>query len=378
MAKTTFNLTRRGNAWIGRKMIKGKTYTKSVSHVTKQEANEILNDHYCDLEYSIRHGDAVKSTSRRSVKLGDIFDFYKYDPGGARLESKKDNIRAMTKIVSALRSGEVEKMPVDVLWDTDINGRNCIEAFMSAEAFKRGKSCHVSVNSTIRQAKSIFSKDMLRKYRRAYNIPADIHDFLDTPGFKTPRPGYRLPDADTIDKVWQLCEGFREANFNYYRIFLLASGAGLRRNEIKNARHDWIESYNGKYFIRVRQDGDFESKSGLDRIIPLHTSTAESLLESLRREGITNGYILTGDRERLLRRFVDVLRGAGLDVRLPLHELRKIYATRMNAHFGMAAAQRACGHANESTTNGYYVDAMVWGVDGVPIEIQGDPVVSRL
>jgi len=117
----------------------------------------------------------------------------------------------------------------------------------------------------------------------------------------------------------------------------------------------------------VQSSGDYLTKSGHDRLIPLTTEVYQELLELT--EGLNeDDYLLVGgksDRERHTPgRLNEWLAALGWTSELTgstkkLHALRANYISTICQIAGIHAAQHLAGHADYSTTDRHYADPNV-------------------
>jgi len=223
----------------------------------------------------------------------------------------------------------------------------------------------ISVNSLIRQAKSLFSKKatLFLTIQLPTPLPFDGVAF-------EPRQTMRYHstiDVPTLIKKAEeeLANGVGEQQ-EQYKVFLLGLCAGLRRNEIDKLEWSAFDFQN--HFIRI-QNTEF-----------LHLKTEESCGEveidaevaaifSSMRDTTTGRFVVASDRVPILNAkystyrcmkifegLTDWLRKQGVTAQKPLHELRKEFgATLTNAH-GIYAASRALRHSDIAITTQHYAD----------------------
>lgn len=168
----------------------------------------------------------------------------------------------------------------------------------------------------------------------------------------------------------------------------LAHLAGLRRNEVANARWGWFDLTAAVLTVPAEI-----SKSGRTEIVPLHAGLAELLEQERRRRGVADGRAVIQDdlvvgeivhgRPMLPRHFVDRLRAAAKWIDLPaidekgrvldLHSMRTSFATTLTA-LGVSDGTRGdlIRHRPSGVTEQHYVqrslDLLRQAIDLIPKE----------
>jgi integrase len=213
-----------------------------------------------------------------------------------------------------------------------------------------------TVFTTVRKAKSVFTKKMLQRYLDAA-MQIDVVDFLARSVENGPSIRYKAPkDQSLAPRTFQASKKLREDDPQAFICFLLAMQAGLRKSEIANAKVFWLEDQ----LIHVQPDGEYDTKNSHEREVPINADTYRILLEVIGERGC-DGYILTGHlterTDNVFRRLNKWLADLGWthsDKRI--HELRKWYGSQVARIGGLHAAQHLLGHMDYSTTDRYYAD----------------------
>jgi len=151
-----------------------------------------------------------------------------------------------------------------------------------------------------------------------------------------------------------------------YKIFLLASMAGLRRNEIDKLLWSsirWEESKirveRTKYFRPKTEESEREIEVDPELIELFRGYFARRQSEFVIESGAgpwpdSNFDDYRCDRE--LHTLVDWLRSKGVVSKKPLHTLRKEYGSQICVRFGIYAAQTVLGHADPKVTAEHYLE----------------------
>lgn len=158
---------------------------------------------------------------------------------------------------------------------------------------------------------------------------------------QNPVKGVKLPKADEgfphyleLEEIDRLLECAKRHGRDMHLLVALGVYAGLRKNELINARWEWIDlKGNGRIF--VQSNGSFKTKSGRDRKVPLSIKL-RAILEDYRQP---EGFILrpeqpkragsdTAYRADFTRAFQAVCKQAGLE-KVNFHVLRHTFASQL-------------------------------------------------
>jgi len=217
----------------------------------------------------------------------------------------------------------------------------------------------ISVNSLMRQAKSLFSPDILKF------IKLELPDALPFTGVAfEPRQSMRYRSGFDVKTLLKAAQ--KDLPDEQLKILLLATMAGLRRNEIDklewrafhwSERRIRIEATH--YFHPKSEDslGDVEIDVELVKIFRGFHARAKSafVIESdvaPRPEATYSHYRCQRDFESL----AEWLRNQGVPGNMPLHTLRKEFGSQVCAKHGIYLASHALRHADISITAQHYLD----------------------
>ena len=229
-----------------------------------------------------------------------------------------------------------------------------------AEERSRMTSC----NSTLRQARSLFGKKIVR-FLPETRLP-DPKPFEDVEFFPRQSAKY-FSRIDAKALVTQARNELAENDSPAFLVVLLALAAGLRKGEIDTLCWHQIDFERG--VIRVEHTGMASLKSADSRgEVPIDASVVE-LLRGFRARATGKFVIEGGDGssgpqmwgrnyrvQAVFDRVTAWLRGHGVIARKPLHELRKELGALITAEHGIYAASRVLRHADLSTTAEHYTD----------------------
>jgi Phage integrase family len=245
------------------------------------------------------------------------------------------------------------------------------------------RRARISCNSIIRQAKSLFAPDLL------------AHVALHMPD-KLPFDGVAFYEREsmryhsTVDIEALIADAMKELKQEPLKIFLLATMAGLRRNEIDTLQ--WSAFRWNDAVIRIEMTEHFTPKttdSGGDvpidkELVALFRgwhakATGSFVIESNREPQAALTYTAYRAQEHF-DRLVAWLRVKGVTAIKPLHELRKEFGSQVCAKYGIYAASRMLRHADIAITAQHYLDQkerVTFGMGnllGVPANVTPMPV----
>jgi hypothetical protein len=222
------------------------------------------------------------------------------------------------------------------------------------------RRARITCNSIMRQAKSLFSADLLAhvSLHRPDKLPFDGVPFYE-------RESQRYRSKIDIENLIQAA--IRELPQEQLKIFLLATMAGLRRNEIDKLQWPAFRWSDG--VIRIEETEHFAPKSA-DGAGDVEID--KELLAIFRgwHAKATGAFVIEADREpRSATTYAHYrgeehfdalttwLRAKGVTAPKPLHELRKEFGSQVCAKYGIYAASRMLRHADIRVTAEHYLDA---------------------
>lgn len=221
-----------------------------------------------------------------------------------------------------------------------------------------------TANSTIRNARSLFSKRLLQQLKVA--VPT-----LSLPN-PLPFDGVLLlkeHESDffyhsTINTSELIRKAFDELRGEELLIFALALGAGLRRKEIDNLDWSHVNLANRTITVLKPRSGRLKTDSSCGVVIV--EKRFMDLLDEHARCGST-GYVLFSDRPNKPRtknrtyrcnvefsRVIAWLRQNGITTDKPLHTLRKEFGSNIAKHKGIYAASASLRQSTIALTAKYY------------------------
>jgi integrase len=226
-----------------------------------------------------------------------------------------------------------------------------------AEQRSRMTSC----NSTLRQARSLFGKKIVRFVPLPEPGPFQHVEFFPRQSAKY----FSRIDAKAL--LTQARNELAENDSPAFLVVLIALAAGLRKGEIDTLCWHQVDFERGH--IRVEHTDMASLKSADSRgEVPIDASVVE-LLRGFRARAsgafvIEGGDGVSGPRmwgrnyrvQSVFDRVTAWLRKHGVTAKKPLHELRKELGALITAEHGIYAASRVLRHADLSTTAAHYTD----------------------
>jgi len=210
-----------------------------------------------------------------------------------------------------------------------------------------------TINSIIRSMKAIFTRiSMFEDYNMDFVDSIKKQEF-----FRGLKKQYRLPPTDLILKtfdLWPKTEG------DTHTLIGLALYFGLRRNEIYHARADWFDLGSGDSRARVNivSENCFKPKGGHEGF----TMGSSSIAKAIINKASGNDYLMSHRMDKgntAFKKCLDQLRAIGWERANPLHELRKLFGSYIASTEGIYISQKFLRHADASTTNDSYADAII-------------------
>jgi integrase len=285
----------------------------------------------------------------RIVKVATSKDI-RFDPSTEAGEAWRKRVDAVP--LSRITPEKIQKWKLSYVRD---NGGD------DYEQERRAKN---TANSKLRQAKALFSKNVLPYVQRSLVLPSPL-PFDGLTFF--PRQSMRyVSRIDARALIRSAVETLAETDPEAFKIFLLGIMAGLRAGEIDMLL--WQQVNLDEETVTIKATPYFKPKAetsvGVVRIEP---ETAE-LLRGYRARA-KGDFVIESDRPARTkgrnrnRRAKDAfdaltkwLKAQGVTAYKPLHELRKEFGSLVCERGGLYAASRALRHADVAITAAHYLD----------------------
>jgi len=204
-----------------------------------------------------------------------------------------------------------------------------------------------SINNALRHLQAIYNYAHKLGYYSGHN------PFQGVQRFKLEKNPPRFLKKKEIDRLVEIAAAHGQ---DIHFVFALGIYAGLRKNEIVNARWDWFDF--DQRLITLSARDNFHLKDAESRTIPLHEKLGEILLPYREEEG----FIFVPDKDQpgkhryryeFKRAFHTVTKKAGLEWVTP-HVLRHTFASQLAiAGVSLYKISKWLGHSDVKTTQIY-------------------------
>ncbi|MFA6959906.1 MAG: hypothetical protein WC205_04040 [Opitutaceae bacterium] len=306
------------------------------------------------------------SRKRSLASIGDLIAAFEADAPGRDLAKKtvgaaSSSLRLILREVLRIEGPAVDMLPSSVLKWTVLQDFQALRVAAASPAGPAAvKTARITAASTISQARVIVGEPSMREANMRALLLPDLEEFRAWQPAASTRK-VRVPVDDltrarlraACEDLWFAADGGDEVARAKWLATALAGNAGLRRGSAINARWDWVRMEHGEPKLYVVATDEAKPK-GNETFIKLDASVWNDM-QALKREGSV--YIVPGatlkERDAVFKTTCEMLRGLGLNVDKPNHELRAVYAQEMRRQHGMEAAQDAMGHDKPRTTEGY-------------------------
>ena len=235
-------------------------------------------------------------------------------------------------------------------------------ASRSANDENKARSARNTANATLRSAKSLFSKRLLRFITPKIDLPTPL-PFDGVEFF--PRQSMRY--SSTVDIKAIIAKASTElaqTDSEAFKAFILCLFAGLRRNEADKLRWSSVDLDAG--FIRIEAHEHFAPKAETSLAeIPLDAE-AIPILRGMKASAPKAEYVLAGvspktsltwrpyRADETFARLGAWLKSQGVKSRTPMHTLRKEAGSLICQASGLFAASRFLRHADVAITAQHY------------------------
>jgi integrase len=269
---------------------------------------------------------------------------YDYRSGGRALWIERVNAASLVEITPVL----VQKWKKDFLAQA---GKNPLKA----------RAARISVNSFLRQAKSLFAP----KHLKFVTLSAGFTSPFSSVQLE-PRQSMRYQSAFNLEKT--LAKGLEElsGDTEALKALLLAALAGLRRNEIDKLPWNAFNWDRGTLRVTVTEHFGPKSADSVGEV-----DLDPELLDLFREFKVKSSgpFVISSPIEArplagyshyrceaILSRLTSWLTAHGVPGNKPLHTLRKEFGSRICELHGIYAASRALRHADIAITSQHYLD----------------------
>lgn len=255
-------------------------------------------------------------------------------------------------------------------------------------AYKQTKT---TLNSIIRGSKALFTADITKKISAKLPSPLPLRDVenvsVERSRYKSTFNVNALLTAANHELARSAGEDAEE-NRECFKIFLLAIGAGLRRDEIDTL--SWLQIDWTRNVIRVEttihtaakshdSENEVDVDPGLLKILKGYMAESQSqFVISSPIQPRPNVRYHHYRCDRLFNRLIKWLRAKGVASRSPIHCLRKEFGSQIAKQGGIFAASLALRHSDIQLTRDYYLDKKTVVVFPIGKLLKPRPISQRL
>lgn len=240
-----------------------------------------------------------------------------------------------------------------------------------------------TANSYLRQARSLFTPELVNTYRRDFNLemPAALASFQAEPGFadvSKQQGEYNLPSDHLIKRTFDALTLLKHTNRPAFIAIWLALGFGLRKEEIAGVRARNFLMLRGTPAVELEEvwvhfQGKSITKNGSVRpVIPVTNGAWEHLEPMLRT--IPPGDFVIGDNktfrcENVYREISAWMRDLGWQTQKAVHEFRAYAGCQVAMRDGIYQASKWLRHSSVTVTEKNYSRYVVQRVTSAPIAL---------
>ena len=256
---------------------------------------------------------------------------------------------------------EVEKVHLDKLTPAVIAGwkKRFLESYPDDPVSRR--RAKITVNSTLRCAKSLFSKKYLQQITTTVAISNPFEGIT-----MEKRQSQRYRSSFNIYELIKAAkEELREQEPELFKIFLLAAMSGLRRKEIDcllweqvRFEDEAIRIEPTKWFQPKSEDsiGDIEVDAELLAVLKEMQDGSSTFVVHCSVEPNLDAAFDTYRCAYLFKKLIRWLQAKGVKGTKPIHELRKEFGSLLADAHGIYVASRMLRHADISVTASHYLE----------------------
>jgi len=283
--------------------------------------------------------------------VGEIFgieaDESKYDyRGGGRADRIK----------------QIDSIPLEKLTPASVQAWRVAYLNRAAKNPASLRAARISFNSTLRQARSLFSSKRLGFIQ----LPEGYHSPFSGVRLE-PRQSMRYRSAFDCRKLITAAQrDLAPSDPEAYKVFLLALFAGLRRGEIDRLEWSAFDWVNEKLHVEITEHLGLKSSDSVGTVDlepqlieifrDFHSRrTGSFVIESHRSARVGTTY-LAYRCGHIFKRLSGWLRQHGIRAAKPLHTLRKEFGSQVCDRHGLYMASLALRHSDIGVTSQHYVD----------------------
>ena len=216
---------------------------------------------------------------------------------------------------------------------------------------KKGNSDQ-TINNALREIKALFNR------AKKMDLYTGLNPVLKVPMYPIAKT---MPEFHTEAEILRLLDVAEKKGIVLKRVVLLCAFAGLRKNELANARWEWFDFSNTqKPIIKVKRFPGFDIKDHEDRAIPMSKRIYEEFFPDRQESGFIfdSGKTTQGKSDYRFdpkKSLMSALKEAGLTQADPFQRLRHTFGSLL-AQKGTSIYKiaRWMGHSSVTVTEKHY------------------------
>lgn len=353
----------------------GQLHRKNTGQTDKRQAQEYAR-RYLEALKSGRLEDLRELSFRQTVPTITLGEIVKRFQAYASVEhfAKSTPMNYITSLKLVLeRAGRTgwEGFPVSSLTPRLVYDYRAAIAEMATKEKAddaRRRQLEASANSTLTQARALFSRRALEYYREVAGLTLpDLQPFLRAPGFpEVQKTDYRMPSDAVVAATFQHLPELATTDRDVFVAIWLALGFGLRKSEIGAVRAGWFRQTPTGVELELRstvipktiQEKSSTKNGTVCPVIP-ETNGAWSHLEPLLRDLGPEDYVLrcgaaSARTATVFRRLGAWLTAQGWETEKKCHELRAYAGCQVAMRDGIEAASKWLRHSSIVVTQQNY------------------------
>jgi integrase len=350
-AKKEKNLSNRSGVWYWTQVIAGKRYSESLQTGDLRTAKERMKVKQKAAE--AEDWGALYGTRSKSAfpTVGELCEMYLAEVkrrGRPAEGTAKRNVSNLERLMTVAGVSDPSAACMSVLSVELL--KKYADAVLAANNSPSSKR---SIDSLIRQARSVFSRRM--DYLHDVIQPKGFERFLTAKIITPDRVDNALPPADVMVRLIEAGRKLREReNKQLYLAFILCYDLGLRNEEAEESKKSWFDrDQKGIYWLHIKQRESEGYKPKTSREIPVPKKIMDDLLKFGGEEHILAGTmtarhnLLKRELSRWMREFIPTGSKS-------VYVLRRMRGSFWRLKYGLDRAHDWLGHSSYQVTLRHY------------------------
>lgn len=302
--------------------------------------------------------------SKKCCTLGEILAAYREASIKPSDDTRSNNIYRLLSIVApGMTEKEAAKLSADVCTDAAIfeyRNRCSTPPPVAKGQPQAAPRPNGSINSDVRKARSLFSKDAMAYYRaKGLTLPDTLPAFQSVRHLAAPNRGYKPIGEKTAVEIDAAIASVKSEDIELWKILSIMRRTGLRNGEVLAMKGDWLEQTQEGPTIAIRNRSDWQPKNDVEANILIDNELAEELSKSGEDDYVIAPKMLPTQRYNLLYRTASKWIRKHIPSRTKsLYELRKEAGCVVATSLGLFAAKTLLRHKSQATTEMFYASSL--------------------